>query len=78
MKNKNLQTEIDASYLYQQLADHEQDKVVAHVFQMMSEIERGHVKAFAARENISDELKQHTSRYFAAFLKKNRKLPAVI
>jgi len=53
MKNKNLQTEIDATYLYRQLAVHEQDKVLAHVFQEMSDIEGSHVKAFAAKENVS-------------------------
>ena len=52
MKNKNLQTEIDASYLYRQLAAHEQDKVLVNVFQQMSEIEGSHVKAFAAKENV--------------------------
>lgn len=52
MKNKNLQTEIDASYLYQQLAHHEPDPLVANVFRQMSEIEGGHVKAFAAKANI--------------------------
>jgi len=57
MKNKNLQTEIDASYLYKQLADHEPDPLVAKVFQQMSEIEGGHVKAFAAKANVpADQL----------------------
>lgn len=57
MKNKNLQTEIDASYLYHKLAEHEQDPIVANVFRQMSEIEGGHVKAFAAKANVaSDQL----------------------
>ena len=53
MKNKNLQTEIDASYLYAQLARHEFDEEVANVFRQMSDIEGGHVKAFAAKANLS-------------------------
>jgi vacuolar iron transporter family protein len=52
MKRSNLQTEIDACYLYQKLAEHEEDPVIANVFRQMSEIEGGHVKAFAAKENI--------------------------
>lgn len=47
ISKKNLQTEIDAGYLYQKLADHEQDVTVAHVFAQMSEIENGHAQAFA-------------------------------
>ena len=47
MKNKNLQTEIDASYLYQKLAENEHDETVAHVFRQMSEIEKGHARSFA-------------------------------
>lgn len=52
MLNKNLQTEIDASFLYQQLAEHESDQVIADVFRQMSEIERGHFEAFAKKENM--------------------------
>jgi vacuolar iron transporter family protein len=55
MKNSNLQTEIDACYLYQKLADNEKDETLANVFRQMSEIERGHAKAFATKENISLE-----------------------
>ncbi len=49
MKNtpvKNLQTEVDACYLYNKLAEAEQDKTVASVFRQMSEIEKGHSEAF--------------------------------
>ena len=46
-KNKNLQTEIDASFLYGRLADNEDDAVIASVFRQMSEIEKGHAEAFA-------------------------------
>ena len=53
MKNKSIQTEIDASYLYQKLSENEQDATIAHVFRQMSDIEKGHAEAFARRENIS-------------------------
>jgi len=32
LNKKNLQTEIDASFLYQKLADNESDETIAHVF----------------------------------------------
>ena len=41
MKNKNIQTEIDACFLYQKLALHETDATIANVFRQMSEIEKG-------------------------------------
>jgi len=49
---KNIQTEIDASFLYQILADHEDDPNVAHVFRQMSEIEKGHAMAFMKLNNL--------------------------
>ena len=52
MNLKNVQTEIDASFLYGKLAQHEDDPTVANVFRQMSEIENGHAVAFAAKENI--------------------------
>ncbi len=55
MATNPLQTEIDAQYLYQQLALHEEDPAIAEVFRQMSEIEGGHVKAFAAKGNLSQE-----------------------
>jgi len=55
MKNKNIQTEIDACFLYQKLADHEADATIANVFRQMSDIEKGHAEAFAKKENISIE-----------------------
>ena len=45
-KKKNLQTEIDAYYLYQRLAEVESDESIANVFRKMSEIEKGHAIAF--------------------------------
>ena len=56
MKNKGIQTEIDASYLYQKLAEKETDQTIANVFRQMSEIEKGHARAFAQKENIGIEL----------------------
>lgn len=49
MNLKNIQTEIDASFLYQLLADHEEDKNVAEVFRQMSEIEHTHALTFAEK-----------------------------
>lgn len=53
MSLKSIQTEIDTSYLYRQLASHEEDPVVANVFRQMSEIEDTHVQAFARKANLS-------------------------
>ena len=55
MKNKSVQTEIDACYLYRQLAKNEPDEAVANVFRQMSEIEQSHAEAFARKANISTE-----------------------
>ncbi len=52
MKNKNIQTEIDASYLYHILAEHEAEEAIANVFRQMSEIEKGHAEAFAKKEDL--------------------------
>ena len=49
---KGIQTEIDASYLYQKLADHESDTTIAGVYQKMSDIERGHADAFIAESKL--------------------------
>jgi vacuolar iron transporter family protein len=53
MKNKNIQTEIDACFLYRKLAENESDTVIANVFWQMSDIEKGHAEAFAKKENLS-------------------------
>lgn len=53
MKNfRGIQTEIDASYLYQILSEHEEDETIAHVYRQMSSIERSHAEEFARKENI--------------------------
>jgi rubrerythrin len=63
MKHKNLQTEIDASYLYRKLAEHETDSTIAEVFRQMSDIENGHATAFAKKENVSlEQLKKPSWR----------------
>ncbi len=43
---KNIQTEVDAAYLYGILADAETDPTVAAVFKEMSQIEKSHALAF--------------------------------
>ena len=52
---KGIQTEIDASYLYQQLAAHETDPTIAHVYRQMSDIEKGHAETFM-KGNFTGEL----------------------
>jgi vacuolar iron transporter family protein len=49
---KNIQTEIDASFLYGILAQNEDDENVASIFRQMSEIERGHALAFMAKNKL--------------------------
>ena len=63
MKNKSIQTEIDACYLYRKLAENESDANVANVFRQMSEIEQSHAEAFAKKINIpTDNLIQPSWR----------------
>lgn len=52
---KSIQTEVDAAYLYSQLASHEEDKGVADIFRQMSEIEKGHAAAFLKKLNLPAE-----------------------
>lgn len=49
---KNIQTEIDASFLYKLLAENEEDKNIAKVFYQMSEIEQSHAIAFAKKNGL--------------------------
>ncbi|NUN99567.1 MAG: VIT1/CCC1 transporter family protein [Saprospiraceae bacterium] len=49
---KNIQTEIDAGFLYQILADHEEDANIATVFRQMSKIEQGHALAFMQKNKL--------------------------
>lgn len=55
MNKSQIQTEVDAWYLYQKLAEHEDDPVVAEIFIQMSEIEKGHAVEFAKSINIDFE-----------------------
>ncbi|MDO1449267.1 VIT1/CCC1 transporter family protein [Rhodocytophaga aerolata] len=48
----NIQTEIDAWFLYQQLANQETDETISSVYRQMSAIEKGHAEAFAKKKNI--------------------------
>jgi VIT1/CCC1 family predicted Fe2+/Mn2+ transporter len=50
---KNIQTEVDASYLYDILAKNETDQNVSDIFRQMSIIEKGHAEAFLAKNNFS-------------------------
>lgn len=54
MNLKNIQTEVDASFLYGVLAGNEPDKTIAHVFHQMSEIEKGHALAFLRKLNLDE------------------------
>lgn len=49
---QNIQTEIDASFLYKVLAENEEDANVANVFHQMSEIEMSHAEAFASKNGM--------------------------
>lgn len=52
---KSIQTEVDACYLYSILAEKEEDKEVASIFQQMSDIERGHAEAFLKKTGLPPE-----------------------
>ena len=49
---RNIQTEVDAAYLYGILAEKEEDPAVAAVFREMSDIERGHALAFLEHNKL--------------------------
>lgn len=50
---KNIQTEVDAAFLYDLLAKHEDDLNVADIFKQMSEIENGHAIAFLQKNGMN-------------------------
>jgi VIT1/CCC1 family predicted Fe2+/Mn2+ transporter len=52
MNKHAIQTEVDAGYLYAQLAAHEDDQVIARVYSSMSEIETGHALAFLQKNGM--------------------------
>jgi len=63
MKKSQIQTEVDAYYLYQKLSENEADPIVASVFAQMSEIEKGHAVEFAKAMNKNiDEFLQPSWR----------------
>lgn len=51
IQEQSIQTEVDASFLYAILAEHEKDSQVASVFQQMSEIEKEHATIFLKKNN---------------------------
>lgn len=55
MNLKNIQTEVDASFLYGLLAEKEEDAAVKEVFLEMSEIEKSHAIAFLTKMGLSEE-----------------------
>lgn len=61
MNLKNIQTEIDAAFLYGLLAEKEEDPNVAAVFRQMSEIEQGHARAFAKKFKLDPAQLPHPS-----------------
>jgi len=62
VSTKNIQTEIDASFLYGVLAENEKDENVAAVFRQLSEIERGHAIAFLKNNNLDPSLLSQPSK----------------
>jgi vacuolar iron transporter family protein len=54
MKNNNVQTEIDASFLYRTLAENEEDQGIAKIFFQMSTIEQSHAVAFLKKMGQDD------------------------
>ncbi len=59
---QSIQIEVDASFLYALLADHEQDVHVAKVFREMSEIEMGHARAFLRSKGLPESSMPKPSR----------------
>lgn len=54
-RTKNLQTEIDACFLYEQLAKHESDPVIQNVFRQMSAIEKSHAAEYVKTMEVTLE-----------------------
>ncbi len=52
---KNIQTEVDASYLYEYLASKEEDEICAKVFSEMSQIEKSHAFAFLEKSGLNEK-----------------------
>ncbi len=56
MKIEQIQTEVDAAYLYSVLAESEKDKAIASIFREMSEIEKSHALAFLQKMGQSNTM----------------------
>ncbi len=56
MKLEQIQTEVDASYLYGILADAEKEETIASIFREMSDIEKGHALAFLKKSGLPQQL----------------------
>jgi VIT1/CCC1 family predicted Fe2+/Mn2+ transporter len=54
MNLKNIQTEVDASFLYRILAENETDNTIAQIFYQMSEIEKSHAVAFLKKLELDE------------------------
>lgn len=52
---KSIQTEVDACFLYAKLAENEEDKEVASIFEQMSQIEKSHAAAFLEKTKLPSE-----------------------
>ena len=52
----NIQTEVDAGFLYKVLGDNEADPNVAKIFHQMSEIEQSHAIAFMKKNNMDPSI----------------------
>jgi VIT1/CCC1 family predicted Fe2+/Mn2+ transporter len=60
---KNIQTEVDACYLYHVLAENEDDSAISHIFKEMSDIEKSHAIAFLNKHGLDqDQLPQPSKR----------------
>ena len=70
--SKHIQTEVDASFLYQILAEKEEDPTIAKVFAEMSDIEKSHALAFLSANNLNEnQMPKPSSRAkFTVFLGK--------
>ena len=51
---QNIQTEVDAGFLYGVLADNESEEDIAKIFRQMSEIEHGHALAFLKKKGLPE------------------------
>ena len=55
MNLKNIQTEVDASFLHSLLAEKEEDQNVKEIFSQMSAIEKSHAVAFLQKVGLTEK-----------------------